>query len=288
MNPILKAENLCHIYGAGTPFEKIAINDINIEINENEFIGVIGKTGSGKSTLIQHFNGILRPSSGTLYFEGSDCWAKGFSRNSLRFNVGLVFQYPEYQLFEETVEKDISFGPRNMGISEDEIEKRISDCLRFVGLDESVRKESPFDLSGGQKRRVAIAGIMAMYPRVLILDEPTAGLDPRGRDEILQRISDYRDEKKSTVIIVSHNMEDITRVCSKVLVMNDSHIEMYAPVNEVFEHSSELCEMGLNVPQITRIFISLRKMGYNVPSSVYTPSQACEAVVNALGVNLND
>ncbi len=283
MNPIIKAEKLCHVYGAGTPFEKIAINDIDLEIYDNEYIGVIGKTGSGKSTLIQHFNGILRPSSGTLYYEGKDCWAKGFSRNLLRFNVGLVFQYPEYQLFEETVEKDIAFGPRNMGLPDDEIERRITDCLHFVGLDDSLRKESPFELSGGQKRRVAIAGIMAMDPKVLILDEPTAGLDPRGRDEILQRISDYRAEKKSTVIIVSHNMEDISRVCKKVLVMNDSKIEMFAPVNEVFERSSDLCKIGLNVPQITRIFISLRNMGYDVPSSVYTPDQACDALIKAAG-----
>ena len=283
MEPILKTENLRYVYGAGTPFEKVAVDNINLEIFEDEFIGVIGRTGSGKSTLIQHFNGILRPTSGTVFYNGSDCWAKAFSRNALRFNVGLVFQYPEYQLFEETVEKDIAFGPSNMGLPADEIEKRISDSLRFVGLDDSVRKSSPFELSGGQKRRVAIAGIMAMNPRVLILDEPTAGLDPRGRDEILQRISEYRSEKKSTVIIVSHNMEDISRVCSKVLVMRKGQVEMFAPVNEVFEHSEELCSMGLNVPQITRVFISLKEKGFDVPSSVYTPAQACDAVMKAIG-----
>lgn len=283
MNPILKTENLRYVYGAGTPFEKVAVDNINLEIFEDEFIGVIGRTGSGKSTLIQHFNGILRPTSGKVYYDGNDCWAKGFSRNSLRFNVGLVFQYPEYQLFEETVEKDIAFGPSNMGLSADEIEKRISDSLRFVGLDESIRKSSPFEISGGQKRRVAIAGIMAMNPKVLILDEPTAGLDPRGRDEILQRISEYRAEKKSTVIIVSHNMEDISRVCGKVLVMRKAQVEMFAPVDEVFERSAELCSMGLNVPQITRVFISLKEKGFDVPSSVYTPAQACSAVIKAIG-----
>jgi len=283
MNPILKAENLSHVYGVGTPFEKVAIDNINLEIFENEFIGVIGRTGSGKSTLIQHLNGILRPSSGTLYYDGEDCWAKGFSRNALRFNVGLVFQYPEYQLFEETVEKDIAFGPKNMGLPMVEIEKRISESLRFVGLDDSVRTASPFELSGGQKRRVAIAGIMAMEPKVLILDEPTAGLDPRGRDEILNKISEYRAEQKSTVILVSHNMEDISRVCNKVLVMKDSKIEMFAPVDEVFEHSAELCAMGLNVPQITRIFLSLKEKGFDVPSSVYTSRQACDAILKLTG-----
>lgn len=283
MNPILKAENLSHVYGVGTPFEKVAIDNINLEIFENEFIGVIGRTGSGKSTLIQHLNGILRPSSGTLYYDGEDCWAKGFSRNALRFNVGLVFQYPEYQLFEETVEKDIAYGPKNMGLPSAEIEKRVSESLRFVGLDDSVRSASPFELSGGQKRRVAIAGIMAMGPKVLILDEPTAGLDPRGRDEILNKISEYRAEKKSTVILVSHNMEDICRVCDKVLVMKDSKIEMFASVDEVFEHSAELCEMGLNVPQITRIFLTLKEKGFDVPSSVYTPKQACNAILKITG-----
>ncbi len=283
MNPILKAENLSHVYGVGTPFEKVAIDNINLEIFENEFIGVIGRTGSGKSTLIQHLNGILRPSSGTLYYDGEDCWAKGFSRNALRFNVGLVFQYPEYQLFEETVEKDIAYGPKNMGLPSAEIEKRISESLRFVGLDDSVRTASPFELSGGQKRRVAIAGIMAMDPKVLILDEPTAGLDPKGRDEILNKISEYRAEKKSTVILVSHNMEDISRVCDKVLVMKDSKIEMFAPVDEVFEHSAELCAMGLNVPQITRIFLSLKEKGFDVPSSVYTSRQACDAILKIIG-----
>lgn len=282
MNPILKAEDLSHIYGEGTPFEKKAVDNVNFEIFEDEFIGVIGRTGSGKSTLIQHLNGILRPSSGHLYYEGNDCWAKGFSRNILRFNVGLVFQYPEYQLFEETVEKDIAFGPKNMGLPAGETERRISESMRFVGLDESVRKSSPFELSGGQKRRVAIAGIIAMEPKVLILDEPTAGLDPKGRDEILNKIAEYRFEKKSTVILVSHNMEDISRVCDKVLVMNDSKIEMFAPVEEVFEHSAELCAMGLNVPQITRVFLALKNKGFDVPSSVYTPEQACRVIVNAL------
>jgi len=286
MEPILRTENLTHTFGEGTPFQRTAIKDVNISIFEGEFIGVIGRTGSGKSTLIQHLNGILKPTSGTIYFERQDCWAKGFMRNRLRFNVGLVFQYPEYQLFEETVAKDIAFGPKNMNLSENEINRRVDEALEFVGLDSSFRDRSPFELSGGQKRRVAIAGIMAMEPRVLILDEPTAGLDPRGRDEILTRISDYRKEKNSTVILVSHNMEDVSRTCNKVLVMKDSSVAMFAPVKEVFEHASELREMGLNVPQITRIFLSLKEKGYDVPTSIYTPEQACRVVLKAAGKDL--
>lgn len=277
--PILRAENLTHTYGISTPFEKTAVDNVTLDIYSGDFIGVIGHTGSGKSTFIQHLNGILKPTSGKLYFNGQDTSDKKFSKRDLRFNVGLVFQYPEYQLFEETVEKDISFGPKNMGLDENEIHKRVLESLRFVGMDESVLEKSPFEMSGGQKRRVAIAGIMAMHPKVLILDEPTAGLDPKGRDEILSRIREYHQQEKITVLLVSHSMEDVAKNCQKVLVMNKSKVAFYASVKEVFEHSSELRSMRLNVPQITNIFLELKEKGYDVDTSVYTPEQACAEIL---------
>lgn len=277
--PILRAENLTHTYGISTPFEKTAVDNVTLDIYSGDFIGVIGHTGSGKSTFIQHLNGILKPTSGKLYFNGQDTSDKKFSKRDLRFNVGLVFQYPEYQLFEETVEKDISFGPKNMGLDENEIHKRVLESLRFVGMDESVLEKSPFEMSGGQKRRVAIAGIMAMHPKVLILDEPTAGLDPKGRDEILSRIREYHQQEKITVLLVSHSMEDVAKNCQKVLVMNKSKVAFYASVKEVFEHSAELKSMRLNVPQITNIFLELKEKGYDVDTSVYTPEQACAEIL---------
>ncbi len=277
--PILRAENLTHTYGISTPFEKTAVDNVTLDIYSGDFIGVIGHTGSGKSTFIQHLNGILTPTSGKLYFNGQDTSDKKFSKRELRFNVGLVFQYPEYQLFEETVEKDISFGPKNMGLDENEIHERVMNSLKFVGLDESVLEKSPFELSGGQKRRVAIAGIMAMRPKVLILDEPTAGLDPKGRDEILSRIREYHEEEKTTVLLVSHSMEDVAKNCNKVLVMNKAKVAFYASVKEVFEHSAELKSMRLNVPQITNIFLELKQKGYDVDTSVYTPEQACAEIL---------
>lgn len=277
--PILRAENLTHTYGISTPFEKTAVDNVTLDIYSGDFIGVIGHTGSGKSTFIQHLNGILKPTSGKLYFNGQDTSDKKFSKRDLRFNVGLVFQYPEYQLFEETVEKDISFGPKNMGLDENEIHKRVLESLRFVGMDESVLEKSPFEMSGGQKRRVAIAGIMAMHPKVLILDEPTAGLDPKGRDEILSRIREYHQQEKITVLLVSHSMEDVAKNCQKVLVMNKSKVAFYASVKEVFEHSAELRSMRLNVPQITNIFLELKEKGYDVDTSVYTPEQACAEIL---------
>ena len=277
--PILRAENLTHTYGISTPFEKTAVDNVTLDIYSGDFIGVIGHTGSGKSTFIQHLNGILTPTSGKLYFNGKDTSDKKFSKRELRFNVGLVFQYPEYQLFEETVEKDISFGPKNMGLDENEIHERVMSSLKFVGLDESVLDKSPFELSGGQKRRVAIAGIMAMRPKVLILDEPTAGLDPKGRDEILSRIREYHEEEKTTVLLVSHSMEDVAKNCKKVLVINKAKVAFYASVKEVFEHSAELKSMRLNVPQITNIFLELKQKGYDVDTSVYTPEQACAEIL---------
>ena len=277
--PILRAENLTHTYGISTPFEKTAVDNVTLDIYSGDFVGVIGHTGSGKSTLIQHLNGILQPTSGKLYFNGQDTSDKKFSKRDLRFNVGLVFQYPEYQLFEETVEKDISFGPKNMGLDENEIHERVMNSLKFVGLDESVLDKSPFENSGGQKRRVAIAGIMAMRPKVLILDEPTAGLDPKGRDEILSRIKEYQEEEKTTVLLVSHSMEDVAKNCKKVLVMNKAKVAFYASVKEVFEHAAELKSMRLNVPQITNIFLELKNKGYDVDTSVYTPEQACAEIL---------
>lgn len=271
---MIKTEHLTHIYGGGTPFETTAIEDINIHIPEGEFVGIIGHTGSGKSTLISHFNAILKPTSGRILINGRDLWdADKKVRIQTRFDVGLVFQYPEHQLFEETVYKDIAFGPKNMGLSETEIAKRVEKAVDFVGLDHSLLEKSPFDLSGGQKRRVAIAGVMALEPKVLILDEPAAGLDPKGRDEILSRIRDYHRETKSTILFVSHSMEDISRNAQSVLVMNRGKCAMHTSVGEVFERADELVQMGLDIPKITRVFISLQEKGYPVSRNVYTVEQ---------------
>ncbi len=271
---MIKTEHLTHSYGMGTPFEITAIEDVNIHIQKGDYVGVIGHTGSGKSTLISHFNAILKPTSGRVLIDGRDLWdADKKTRIQTRFDVGLVFQYPEYQLFEETVYKDIAFGPKNMGLSEAEIHKRVEKALDFVGLSHSVLEKSPFDLSGGQKRRVAIAGVMALEPKVLILDEPAAGLDPRGRDEILARIRDYHKETKSTVLLVSHSMEDISRNANSILVMNRGKCAMHASVPEVFERADELVQMGLDVPHITKVFISLQEKGYPVSRNVYTVEQ---------------
>ena len=282
---LIRTQNLTHIYGQSTPFEKAAVKDINIEINQGDFIGVIGHTGSGKSTLIQHLNGLLKPTSGTIYFNEEDIWQKKFNRRQLRFDVGLVFQYPEYQLFEETVEKDIGFGPKNMGLYESEIKERVLWAISVVGLDESILSSSPFDLSGGQKRRVAIAGIMAMKPKVLILDEPTAGLDPLGRDEILSQIKSYHQNENTTVMLVSHNMEDIARYAQKVLVIANSQIAMFDETKAVFSRSEELIKMGLDVPQITGIFMKLKNLGYDVDTSVYSPAEAEKEILRYIKRN---
>lgn len=289
-NALIKAEHLTHIYSQGTPFEHIALNDVCFEIEKCDFIGVIGHTGSGKSTLMQHLNGLMKPTSGKLYFNGRDVWEKGYSLKDLRFRVGVVFQYPEYQLFEETVRKDVAFGPKNMGLSEDETEKRVIDAIRFVGLDESVLEKSPFDLSGGQKRRVAIAGIMAMRPQVLVLDEPTAGLDPYGRDQILDEIENYHKDTGATVLFVSHRMEDIAKTCSRIMVMSDSKLAMFDTVQNVFARADELVAMGLDIPQITRVFLDLKKSGYDIDGSVFTPERAVEEIFGYLNKKgkLND
>ena len=273
MAPILEVKNLCHIYSAGTPFEHVALHDVSFSVERGAFVGIIGHTGSGKSTLIQHLNGLLKPTSGSVLLDGKDIWSnKALTRES-RFRVGLVFQYPEYQLFEETVYKDIAFGPKNMGLDEKEIDRRVREAAGFVGLTEQQLQVSPFDLSGGQKRRVAIAGVIAMEPEVLILDEPTAGLDPVGREAILQNIQDYRKAKNATIMMVSHSMSDVARLTERLLVMNDSGLAMDGTPEEVFKRADELLEMGLDIPDVTRLFLKLRELGAEV-EPVYTIQQA--------------
>ena len=273
MAPILQIKNLNHIYSAGTPFEHVALKDVSFSVERGEFIGVIGHTGSGKSTLMQHMNGLLKPTSGEILLDGQDIWSdKKLTRQS-RFRVGLVFQYPEYQLFEETVYKDIAFGPKNMGLPADEIDRRVREAAGFVGLTEEQLHVSPFDLSGGQKRRVAIAGVIAMEPEVLILDEPTAGLDPEGREGVLQNIENYRKAKNATIMMVSHSMNDVARLADRLLVMNNAQLAMDAAPRDVFEHAQELLDMGLDIPEITRLFLKLQQMGLPV-NQVYTTDQA--------------
>ena len=271
---ILKTEHLTYSYSTGTPFEVTAIEDINIEIEPGELVAVIGHTGSGKSTLIQHFNGLLKPQSGKVYVDGQDIWESKKTLRASRFAVGLCFQYPEYQLFEETVYKDIAFGPKNMKLSEEEIDRRVRDAARYIGVTDDMLEKSPFDLSGGEKRRVAIAGVMAMEPKILILDEPTAGLDPRGRDTILGLIRNYREETGRTVMIVSHSMDDVAEIASKVLVINNARVAMYGTVPEIYARSEELVFMGLDIPQVTKIFLGLKENGIPVRTDVYTVEQA--------------
>lgn len=273
MAPILEINNLSHVYSVGTPFEHIALNDVSFRVEKGEFIGIIGHTGSGKSTLIQHLNGLLKPTSGQILLDGVDIWSTKKSTREARFRVGLVFQYPEYQLFEETVYKDIAFGPKNMGLKADEIDRRVKEAAAFVGLTDSQLNASPFELSGGQKRRVAIAGVIAMEPEVLILDEPTAGLDPAGRDEILGNIRSYREAKNAAILMVSHSMSDVARLTDRLLVMNDAHLAMDGTPEQVFSRASELLEMGLDIPDITRIFLRLQALGLSVPC-VYSVEQA--------------
>lgn len=272
--PILETKNLSYVYSDGTPFRVTAINHVNISIEKGEFVGIIGHTGSGKSTLVQHLNGLLTPSSGEVLLDGKNINESKITRRQARFKVGLCFQYPEYQLFESTVYKDISFGPKNMGLSEDEIDNRVKKAADFVGLKPDMLNKSPFDLSGGEKRRVAIAGVMAMEPEILILDEPSAGLDPRGRDMIAEMISSYRKTTGSTVIIVSHSMEDVAKSADKVLVMNKSEVEMFGTVNEVFSKVERLADIGLNVPQLTQIFLNLKHNGMAVRTDIYTIKNA--------------
>lgn len=273
MKPILQVEDLTYIYSIGTPFEHKALDQVSFSINPGEFVGIIGHTGSGKSTLMQQLNGLLKPTSGRVLLDGQDIWSDKKLTRAARFRVGLVFQYPEYQLFEETVYKDIAFGPTNMGLSKEEIDRRVREAAGFVGLTEKQLEVSPFDLSGGQKRRVAIAGVIAMEPEVLILDEPTAGLDPVGREEILGNIRVYRAAKNAAVLMVSHSMEDVARLTDRLLVMNGSRLAMDAAPGEVFEHVQELLDMGLSIPKVTQVFLRLRSLGVDV-KNVYTIDQA--------------
>lgn len=284
MAPILQVQNLQHIYSIGTPFEHIALDNVSFSVGRGEFIGIIGHTGSGKSTLIQHLNGLLKPTGGKVLLDGQDIWSDKTLARACRFRVGLVFQYPEYQLFEETVYKDIAFGPKNMGLKPEEIDRRVRQAAAFVGISQDQLQVSPFDLSGGQKRRVAIAGVIAMEPEVLILDEPTAGLDPEGREEILRNIEDYRKAKNATIIMVSHSMSDVARLTDRLLVMNGAHLAMDGAPVEVFAHAQELLEMGLDIPEITEVFLHLRRMGLDIPQ-VYTVDQAVQVLTKLKGGN---
>ncbi len=282
MEPILQVQNLKYIYSVGTPFQHTALEDVSFTVNRGEFIGIIGHTGSGKSTLMQQLNGLLKPTGGKILLDGQDIWSDKKLTRQARFRVGLVFQYPEYQLFEETVYKDIAFGPKNMGLDSKEIDRRVREAAAVVGLTEEQLQVSPFDLSGGQKRRVAIAGVIAMEPEVLILDEPTAGLDPKGREGILQNIEDYRRTHNATIMMVSHSMDDVARLTDRLLVLNGSHLAMDGTPAEVFARAEELVEMGLNIPQVTRVFLQLKKMGLDV-ESVYTVDQAIEVLTKLRG-----
>lgn len=278
MTPIVRAEALRHVYSAGTPFEKVAIDGIDLSLTAGQLVGVIGHTGSGKSTFIQHLNGLLKPTSGAVYFEEQDIHRSKEATRDVRFSVGLVFQYPEYQLFEETVYKDIAFGPKNMKLSESEVDARVKEAAHFVGLPDELMELSPLELSGGQKRRIAIAGVIAMRPKVLILDEPTAGLDPGGCRDILQNIMDYRSETGSTVLIVTHSMDDAARIADRLVVFNHGRIAFDGTPEEVFSHTQELMDIGLDVPQSARIAQALRARGVALPDSIYTPDQLFAAV----------
>ncbi len=283
MSVVLETRDLSYIYSKGTAYEVAAIENINLKIEKGELVGVIGHTGSGKSTLIEHFNGILNPTKGTVLLDGKDIWEDKTKIRNVRFKVGVCFQYPEYQLFEETVYKDIAFGPRNMKMSEDEIDKTIKKVIKFVGLNESYLDKSPFDLSGGEKRRVAIAGVMAMNPEVLVLDEPSAGLDPRGRNMILSLIKNYQKETGCTVIVVSHSMEDISKISDKIIVMNKSKLAFYDTVKNVFSHAEELSEMGLNIPEITKLFLMFKEKGFDVKTDIFTIEEAKNELLKLLG-----
>ena len=269
----LETQNLTYVYGEGTPFKITALDNVNIDIPKGELVAIIGHTGSGKSTLVQHLNGLLKPTGGKIFLDGDNIWQSKSKIFDTRFRVGLCFQYPEYQLFEETVYKDIAFGPTNMGLSKAEIDERVRNAAKYVGIPDDMLSKSPFDLSGGEKRRVAIAGVISMEPEILILDEPTSGLDPMGREHILALIKNYREKTGKTVIIVSHSMDDVARFATKVIVMNSSKVEMSGTVDEVFEKASRLREIGLSVPQITEIFIKLREKGYPVSEKIYTVEQ---------------
>ncbi len=279
MSTILETRGLTYIYGAGTPFERKALDNVNIKIEKGEILGVIGHTGSGKSTLIQHFNGLLKPAKGEVLLDGKSIWdEKGRCKKETRFRVGLVFQYPEYQLFEETVAKDIAYGPTNMKLAAGEINERVYESLEAVGLSGDVADQSPFALSGGQKRRVAIAGVIAMRPDVLVLDEPTAGLDPQGRDEIFELIKKYHDDSGATVLVVSHSMEDIASLADRLLVMNHAKVLFCDAPKAVFSNADAITEAGLDIPMITKVMLELNKRGFDIDTSAYTVKQAFDAI----------
>lgn len=281
---MIKAENVCYVYQIGMPFERQALKNINLEIDDGSLVAIIGHTGSGKSTLIQHFNALVKPTSGKIEIDGINVTSKDADLKLVRRKVGIVFQYPEHQLFEETVYKDIAFGPKNMGLSVEEIDRRVRESAKMLGIKEKHLEKSPFDLSGGQKRRVAIAGVLAMRPSVLILDEPTAGLDPKGRDDILEIIKKLHEKNEKMIIIfVSHSMEDVAKTAEKVIVMNEGRVEMMGTVDEVFSKSKKLQEIGLDVPQITRLTNKLKDAGYDLPDNIYTVEEAAEAIKKLAG-----
>ena len=279
---ILETQELTYTYSPGTPFEKTAVDHVSLKIEAGEMIGVMGHTGSGKSTLIQHFNGLLRPTSGKILLDGKDIWADKKKIRDVRFQVGLVFQYPEYQIFEETVFKDIAFGPKNLGLDDAEIKRRVLATANDIGLSEELMERSPFELSGGQKRRVAIAGVMAMEPKVLILDEPTAGLDPAGRDKILSHIKAYHERTGNTTLIVSHSMEDIASFADRILVMNKAKLFCFDETKKVFSRAEEISQIGLDVPQITKVFMELKKRGLDFGKEVYTVGYAKDLLLKQL------
>ncbi len=286
MTPILEVQNLTHLYSAGTPFAHTALEDVSFTVNRGEFIGVIGHTGSGKSTLMQHLNGLLKPTSGSVLLDGQNIWENKTVTRQSRFRVGLVFQYPEYQLFEETVYQDIAFGPKNMGLPQAEIDRRVQEAAGFVGLTQQQLQGSPFDLSGGQKRRVAIAGVIAMEPEVLILDEPTAGLDPAGRKEILGNIESYRNAKNAAILMVSHSMTDVARMADRLLVLCNAKLAMDGTPKEIFARSQELLDMGLDVPEVTKVCLRLRELGIDLPP-VYTMEQAVQELTARMGGHIH-
>ncbi len=276
---VIELKNVTYKYSAGTPFEAVAVNNVSLTVEKGEFCGIIGHTGSGKSTLIQHLNGLVKPTFGEVYIDGENIWSKDVDIREVRFKAGLVFQYSEHQLFEETVYKDISYGPKNMGLSEEEIDTRVRAAAESMGISEELLERSPFDLSGGQKRRVALAGIIAMEPEILILDEPAAGLDPIGRESVLSRISEYHKKYGTTILLVSHSMEDIVRFAEKVLVMNKGEVFCHSPTDEVFARQDEIIKIGLDVPQITRVIMKLRQKGIDLGSDIYTVERAKERIL---------
>ena len=281
MADIIKVEHLSYVYNPGLPTAVTALDDVSFTVEEGDFVGIIGATGSGKSTLITHMNGLNKPTSGKIYIDGRDLWADPEKIRDFRFLTGLVFQYPEYQLFEETCYKDIAFGPKNMGLDEGEVDRRVHEAADFVGLDPALLERSPFELSGGQKRRVAVAGVMAMKPRILVLDEPAAGLDPEGRDDILSEVKEYHKKTGTTVLLVSHSMEDIAKYANRVLVMSNKKIAMYDTVEKVFARAPELLELGLSVPQVTQVFLMLKAMGMEIDTDVNTVPYAVKTVLKA-------